>query len=1002
MCGNSLELMNEKNSSVDLKTAALDVERPWPGLLSFTEKGSAFFFGRNQEIAELHRRVKNQTLTILFGQSGYGKTSLVLAGLFPKLRAERFKPIRIRPDYESELSVVDQIKQQVARECDGLADIKVSLWEYFHRIEKPLCSRRDGQTPCLVFDQFEEIFTIGYKSSTSRQQVDAFLQELSCLVENTVPPGIEMEMERSPEFAEGFDYSRQGYRIIIVLREDYLADFEGLKRRMPAIMQNRMRLGRLTRPQALEAIRGPASRAAQPLISMEVARRIVDFVMGQPVPEKGSSNTQCVELVPAIDPALLNLLCRELNEKRLETGENEITEALVKSGQQTAILTDFYERQLSKEPKAVRQLVEDELVTELGHRESMSLEMATSKLERAKVGPDSLERLVRGRLLRIEERLDNKRIEVAHDILTAVIRKSRQTRELEAAKRRAETERKRAEKQQRLAVIRRRRTAVFFLGGFLVSAYFCYSFYSQAEMQKALAVEEKEKLAVERQQSEQARNRGLALLRVAEKHLALENDSKKDVLALYYLSRALRVDRANSEVTSLTCQLLSQRAWCPALSPVLQVNSDSALLCANWDPNGNLIVVSRDGQFLRWNGTGHELVAAGPDLSPPKLANSAGGAPSLASAEAAKFSSGFFSCDGQQLLLFSSSAPSKTTVQIRGWSQLTRSYGSILQTIEIKDSFPFRKVAWSHDGKTLTIVSGGLDHSSCQLFRYDGKLYQEIANPFGNAKVAAACFSEDDKWLATESTEGAVQFWDPAALTSEAQSAQLRGSFRLPTDAHPRFLAFGPGKDEMVTILLDGSVIILDLHSGSTRSGYARDKQVMCIAFNPQQAKRRLAAAVLRGSIVISSLGNLDQPIAEPICLQGAFCSARFSGDGTKLVTVSGPFWDALDTVRVWDVRLQEPLGAAVIQSADTKLVPPWLGELGEVVSAQWRNLDDEDVPACLDALALKYSPKDIDGPYAAIWKRFISSPNLSSSPPPPVASKAKDIPRDIPIGVTN
>ena len=64
--------------------------------------------------------------------------------------------------------------------------------------------------------------------------------------------------------------------MIIVLREDCLADFEGLKRRMPAIMQNRMRLGRLTRAQALEAIRGPASRAPHPLIGLEVARRIVE------------------------------------------------------------------------------------------------------------------------------------------------------------------------------------------------------------------------------------------------------------------------------------------------------------------------------------------------------------------------------------------------------------------------------------------------------------------------------------------------------------------------------------------------------------------------------------------------------------------------------------------------------------------------------------------------------------------------------------------------------
>jgi WD40 repeat protein len=198
--------------------------------------------------------------------------------------------------------------------------------------------------------------------------------------------------------------------------------------------------------------------------------------------------------------------------------------------------------------------------------------------------------------------------------------------------------------------------------------------------------------------------------------------------------------------------------------------------------------------------------------------------------------------------------------------------------------------------------------------------------------VAAACFSEDDKWLGTESVDGVVQLWDSATLTSAGAPAQVPGSLGLPSDVRPRSMAFGPGKDEMATVLFDGSVSILDLRSGSTRSGYARDKRVMCFAFSPQSAKRPLAATILRGSIVISSPETLDQPIAEPICFQGAFCSARFSSDGTKLLTVSGPFWDALDTVRVWDVSLQEPLPASVMLPSNSTLVPPWLAELGQVV----------------------------------------------------------------------
>ncbi|MBV9488139.1 MAG: PD40 domain-containing protein [Verrucomicrobia bacterium] len=969
--------MNNNAFDADLEATALEPERPWPGLLSFTESGREFFFGRNQEIAELYRRVRNQTLTILFGQSGYGKTSLILAGLFPKLRAERFRPIRIRPDYESELSVADQVKQHIAHEFGGSANTEASLWECFHRITNPLCSAQSGQTPCLVFDQFEEIFTLGHKSGVSRSQAEAFLQELSCLVENTVPHELESELERDPESAAEFEFSRQAYRVIIVLREDYLADFEGLKRRMPAVMQNRMRLGRLTRAQALEAIRGPAARAPHPLIRLEAAHRIIDFVMGQPALETGGPSTGCAELAPAIDPALLNLLCRELNEKRLEAGEVEITEDLVRAGQQTAILANFYERELRKEPEAVRRLIEDELVTETGHRESMSLEKARSKLEKAGVSPDSLERLVQGRLLRIEDRLDRKRVEVAHDVLTEVVQRSRQMRELEDARQRAEMDRRRAEERQKLAEMRRRRASIALLVGFVIAVMVCYSFYHQLQVQKDLTARITAQAEKDLQQLNQARRRSEELFRVAKARLALENDPKKDVIALYYLSRALRFDHGNDEVTKRTCDLLSRRVWCPALSAALHADPEGALVCADWDPNGNLMVVSKDGRFLGWSGTGHELRPVGASAASRKVADS------VPSVDAAKYSAGFFSPDGRQLILFSvPTAGEPTTAQIRNWSRETGSYDAILQTIALKDTVPFRRnVAWSPDGKTLAIVSVRWDHNVCQVFRSDGKLYQEIINPFGTASVAAACFSEDGKWMATESPDGNVQFWDPGTLMPATGPAEATPSFRLPPDARPRFLAFGPKKDEMVTILFDGSVKILDLRTRAITSGSLRE-QIMSITFSPRQANGRLAATVFHGRIAVSKAETLDQSVAEPVCFQGAYCLPRFNHDGTKLLTLSGPFWDVLDTVRVWDLRLQEPLPALVRFPVDSKSVPPWLGDLAGVVSAQWQNAEGEEVPESLDVVAKTYSAKDVTGPYAALWSRFLPFPDPSSSVP--------------------
>src|SRR5204863_5564379 len=64
---------------------SVDPQHPWLGLDSFTEETRAYFYGRENEVAELARRVQRKTLTVLFGQSGLGKTSIVRVGVVPRL-----------------------------------------------------------------------------------------------------------------------------------------------------------------------------------------------------------------------------------------------------------------------------------------------------------------------------------------------------------------------------------------------------------------------------------------------------------------------------------------------------------------------------------------------------------------------------------------------------------------------------------------------------------------------------------------------------------------------------------------------------------------------------------------------------------------------------------------------------------------------------------------------------------------------------------------------------
>ena len=100
--------------------------------------------------------------------------------------------------------------------------------------------------PLLIFDQFEEIFTLAQSDDFGRQRAAQFLEDLADLVENRAPKALEARIDADDAAAEQFDFARADYRILIALREDYLAHLEGLKGAMPSITQNRMRLARMT------------------------------------------------------------------------------------------------------------------------------------------------------------------------------------------------------------------------------------------------------------------------------------------------------------------------------------------------------------------------------------------------------------------------------------------------------------------------------------------------------------------------------------------------------------------------------------------------------------------------------------------------------------------------------------------------------------------------------------------------------------------------------------
>ena len=141
-----------------------------------------------------------------------------------------------------------------------------------------------------------------------------------------------------------------------------------------------------------------------------------------------------------IEPALLSLFCRGLNERRKREGKPRFDDQLLE-GAQEGIILDYYRSCVEDLPDRASRFIETELITAKGFRNSYAKDDAVP----AYLAPEQLDRLINQRLLRLEERYGTVRIELTHDLLTKAVLERRRQREVEDEKaaliRRAEEDR---------------------------------------------------------------------------------------------------------------------------------------------------------------------------------------------------------------------------------------------------------------------------------------------------------------------------------------------------------------------------------------------------------------------------------------------------------------------------------------------------------------------------------------------------------------------------------
>ena len=460
----------------------LDQQHPWPGLFPYGEDAHAFFNGREGETLDLLRLVRRDTLTILYGQSGLGKSSLLKAGLFPRLREEAMLPVYLRLEFRNqEIALREQVWNLLRTALlnagiDGrLPRDDESLWAYFHAVDVELWDTSNRiVTPVLVLDQFEEIVQAGEERQLA-PRLDAFMEELADLVENRIPAEVTTKLEVDPEVVSTFDFSAHRFRCVVGFREDFLPDLEQRFVTHHLSTKSRLRVTKMGAEQALAAV----EKTGGQLVDREVAVHIVNFV-------SAAAAQRTVE----IEPALLSVVCFELNNRRLSQRAERISADLL-AGAQEQIIAEFYQRSIADLDPSVQTFIERELLTESGYRDSCALEDA---VQRHGIAREALQKLVERRVLRLEERFGVLRVELTHDVLTPVVRDRRDQRQARETR----------ERERQRDTARQKRTRMFFVvgGGLIAVASILlvvfFNLFRQAESEKERAIEAQSTLFLSR------------------------------------------------------------------------------------------------------------------------------------------------------------------------------------------------------------------------------------------------------------------------------------------------------------------------------------------------------------------------------------------------------------------------------------------------------------------------------------------------------------------------
>ncbi len=243
---------------------------PYRGLYAFREEDAPYFFGRELFTERLVDTVTNHHMAAVIGPSGSGKSSVVFAGLLPRIRdAGVWNIFTVRPGSRPFHSLAEALVTELdgnSGETERLLEIKkmgnalrtgdLELDDVLDRLVK---QQETGTNQLLVIDQFEELYTLCTDEEIRR-----------------IYPNVLFQAIAASRNRQDLDFT-----LVLTLRADFMGQALANRPFADALQDSDVKLGPMTRAELARAIESPAGKK-NVIFEAGLVDRILDDVGDEP------------------------------------------------------------------------------------------------------------------------------------------------------------------------------------------------------------------------------------------------------------------------------------------------------------------------------------------------------------------------------------------------------------------------------------------------------------------------------------------------------------------------------------------------------------------------------------------------------------------------------------------------------------------------------------------------------------------------------------------------